>query len=54
MKKVVEGILLVGLEKYDYYPVLGDPKNGFYPVPKGRGTHYWNGKKIEPKEEGTI
>ena len=40
------------LEKYDYYPVLGDPKNGFYPVPKGRGTHYWNGKMIVPKERG--
>ena len=49
MKKVVDTDVL---EKYDYYPVLGDPKNGFYPVQKGRGTHYWNGKMIVPKEEG--
>ena len=38
------------LEKYDYYPVLGDPKNGFYPVPKGLGTYYWNGERIVPKD----
>ena len=40
------------LEKYDYSPVMGEPENGFYPVPKGRGTYYWNGKMIVPKEEG--
>jgi|LFRM01.1.fsa_nt_gb hypothetical protein len=51
MKKVVETDIL---EKYDYFPVLGDPKNGFYPVQKGKGTHYWNGKRIVPKEEGTT
>jgi|GEM_PF-3505595 len=38
-------------ESYDYYPVNGEPKNGFYPVPKETGTYYWNGKKIAPKEE---
>ncbi len=24
----------------------------FYPVEKGKGTHYWNGKMIVPKERG--
>lgn len=36
---------------YDYYPVGGDPKNGFYPVQKGKGTYAWNGEKIVAKEE---
>ena len=40
------------LEKYDYSPVMGEPENGFYPVPKGRGTYYWNGERIVPKERG--
>ena len=39
------------LEKYDYSLVMGEPENGFYPVPKGRGTYYWNGERIVPKEE---
>lgn len=37
-------------EDYDYWPVGGDPKNGFYPTEKGVGTHCWNGEKIVPKE----
>ena len=41
------------LEKYDYSPVMGEPENGFYPVPKGRGTYYWNGERIVPKPAKT-
>jgi len=37
-------------EDYDYWPVGGDPKNGFYPTEKGVGTYCWNGEKIVPKE----
>lgn len=24
-------------------------KGGFYPVMRGKGTHFWNGSKIVPK-----
>lgn len=40
-------------EDYDYYPVGGEPKNGFYPVRKGNGTYCWDGEKIVPKEVKT-
>lgn len=36
---------------YDYWPVQEDTKNGFYPVPKGRGTYCWNGERIVPKDK---
>ena len=37
--------------KHEYYPVYGDPQNGFYPVPIGEGTYIWNGEKIVLKED---
>ncbi|MCI1951937.1 MAG: hypothetical protein LKJ50_04600 [Clostridiales bacterium] len=36
---------------YDYHPVDGNPKNGFYAVPLGRGEYKWDGSKIVKKEE---
>ena len=39
------------MSKYDYHPVNGNPKNGFYAVPLGRGEYKWDGSKIVKKEE---
>ena len=40
------------LEKYDYSPVMGEPENGFYPVPRGGDILLGQGERIVPKERG--
>jgi hypothetical protein len=34
----------------NFYPVGGEPKNGFYPVKRGTGTYIYRDGRIVPRE----